>query len=143
MNITHDIIASVSGPGWKYGLSRILVDEDGNGAVFIAGSEELFAFFTVNTLSTSRGTGENEDGEIMWRRRGSSCQFKLAKCKISTETMASWWEGSLKAKEPTPAPEPVVEAKAVAEEKPKAKKKAVKKTEPKTESTSNDLDDLL
>lgn len=92
MNLTHDLIASVTGPGWKYGLSRILIDEDGNGAVFIAGSESPFAEFTVKNVQTSKGAGYNDDGEITWRRRGSSCQYKLAKCKVSTATMTSWWE---------------------------------------------------
>lgn len=92
MDVTHDIIAAVTGPGWKYGLSRVLIDSGGNGAVWIAGSEEPFASFTVVGVSTSRGTGTTADGgEVTWRRRGSSCQYKLAKCKVSTETMKSWW----------------------------------------------------
>lgn len=96
MNVTHDLIAAVNGPGWKFGLSRILIDEDGNGAVFIAGSQEPHASFTVKTVSTSRGTGEAADGgEITWRRRGSSCQYKLAKCKVNTATMTQWWTDSL------------------------------------------------
>lgn len=99
MNLTHDLIASVTGPGWKYGLSRILIDEDGNGAVFIAGSESPFAEFTVRNVQTSKGAGYNDDGEITWRRRGSSCQYKLAKCKVSTATMTSWWETARAAKE--------------------------------------------
>lgn len=94
MNLTHDLIASVTGPGWKYGLSRILIDEEGNGAVFIAGSELPFAEFTVKNVQTSKGAGYNDDGEITWRRRGSSCQYKLAKCKVSTATMTSWWQAA-------------------------------------------------
>lgn len=96
MNVTHDLIAAVNGPGWKYGLSRILLNDEGQGVVFIAGSQEPFASFTVQNSSTSRGTGLTDDGEVTWRRRGSSCQYKLAKCKVSTETMRSWWENSLK-----------------------------------------------
>jgi hypothetical protein len=92
MEVTHDLIAAVSGPGWKFGLSRILMDSAGNGVVFIAGSQEPFATFTVDETTTSRGKGHNDDGEITWRRRGSSCQYKLAKCKVSTATMTSWWE---------------------------------------------------
>lgn len=95
MNVTHDIIAAVTGPGWKYGLSRILIDDAGNGVVFIAGSETPFAEFTVQNSSTSRGEGFNDDGKITWRRRGSSCQYKLAKCKVSTATMTEWWADSL------------------------------------------------
>lgn len=101
MKITHDIIAAVVGPGWKYGLSRILVNEDGEGAVFVAGSEKPHAEFSVSGVSTSRGTGQTADGgEITWRRRGSSCQYKLAKCKINTETMTSWWVDSREADAP-------------------------------------------
>lgn len=97
MNVTHDLIAAVSGPSWKYGLSRILIDDQGNGVVFIAGSQEPYTSFTVKTTSTSRGTGTLADGgEITWRRRGSSCQYKLAKCKVSTATISGWWGDSLK-----------------------------------------------
>lgn len=92
MDVKHDVIAAVTGPGWKYGLSRILIDTEGNGVVFIAGSEVPFATFTATEVQTSRGKGQTSDGgEIFWRRRGSSCQYKLAKCKVSTETMRSWW----------------------------------------------------
>ena len=96
MNVTHDLIAAVAGPGWKFGLSRILLNDQGLGVVFIAGSEEPYASFVVKNSSTSRGTGVMEEGEVTWRRRGSSCQYKLAKCKVSTETMTSWWDESLK-----------------------------------------------
>lgn len=99
MDIKHDLIASVVGPGWKYGLSRILIDEENRGAVFVAGSQEPIAEFDVTAFSTSRGTGVTHEGEITWRRRGSSCQYKLAKCKVSTATMQSWWEESMKAEE--------------------------------------------
>lgn len=95
MEIVHDLIASVVGPGWKYGISRILIDDKDNGAVFVAGSQEPVATFTLQTFSTSRGTGVTHEGEITWRRRGSSCQYKLAKCKVSTATMQSWWEDFL------------------------------------------------
>lgn len=92
MNVTRDIIASVQGPGWKYGLSRILIDDAGRGAVFIAGSQEPIAEFEVVKVSTSQGVGSTPEGEVRWRRRGSSCQYKLAKCKVSTQTITSWWE---------------------------------------------------
>lgn len=96
MNVTHDLIAAVTGPGWKYGLSRILMNDEGQGVVFIAGSDGPYAFFTVQNSTMSRGTGITEDGgEIKWRRRGSSCQYKLAKCKVSTETMTQRWIDSL------------------------------------------------
>lgn len=95
MNVTHDIIAAVVGPGWKYGLSRILINEDNEGVVFVAGSEEPFAFFTVDSVSTGKGKGHNDEGDISWRRRGSSCQYKLAKCKVDTATITGWWTDSL------------------------------------------------
>ena len=41
MNVTHDLIAAVTGPGWKFGLSRILINDEDEGVVFVAGSEEL------------------------------------------------------------------------------------------------------
>ncbi len=91
MTISHDLIAAVTGPGWKYGLSRILINEAGEGAVFIAGSHEPFVEFTAGTVTASRGSGTTDAGEITWRRRGSSCGYKLAKCKVSTATMELWW----------------------------------------------------
>jgi hypothetical protein len=108
MNVTHDLIAAVTGPGWKFGLSRILINDEGEGVVFIAGSQEPFASFTVLNSSTSRGGGASRGsgvsgtGDITWRRRGSSCQYKLAKCKVSTETMTSWWDASLTGGESEP-----------------------------------------
>lgn len=95
MNITHDIIAAVTGPGWKFGLSRILINDEGQGVVFIAGTEEPYAYFEVQNSNQSRGEGFNDDGTITWRRRGSSCQYKLAKCKVSTDTMTQRWVGAL------------------------------------------------
>lgn len=92
MTVTHDLIAAIQGPGWKFGLSRILIDDQGNGAVFIAGSEEPYVEFTDAKIATARGTATVEGGEIQWRRRGSSCQYKLAKCKVSTATLEEWWE---------------------------------------------------
>lgn len=98
MNITHDLIAAVTGPGWKFGLSRILINDEGEGVVFIAGSDTPYASFTVQNSNQSRGEGFNDDGTITWRRRGSSCQYKLAKCKVSTETMTQRWTDSLSAR---------------------------------------------
>jgi hypothetical protein len=92
--VTHDLIAAITGPGWKFGLSRILIDDEGNGVVFIAGSETPFALFTVDDVKPAKGSGHNADGDLTWRRRGSSCQYKLAKCKVNTKTMTSWWEKS-------------------------------------------------
>ena len=101
MAVTHDLIAAVQGPDWKFGLSRILIDDAGNGVVFIAGSQEPFASFTAGAVSTSRGTGElSTSGEVTWRRRGSSCQYKLAKCKVSTATLEGWWAAFKAASEP-------------------------------------------
>ena len=97
MNITHDIIAAVTGPGWKFGLSRILINEEGQGVVFIAGNDQPYAYFEVQNSNQSRGEGFNDDGTITWRRRGSSCQYKLAKCKVSTETMTQRWTNALTA----------------------------------------------
>ena len=97
MNITHDIIAAVTGPGWKFGLSRILLNDEGQGVVFIAGTDTPYAYFEVKNSNQSRGEGFNDDGTITWRRRGSSCQYKLAKCKVSTDTMTQRWADALAA----------------------------------------------
>jgi hypothetical protein len=104
MNVTHDLIAAVTGPGWKFGLSRILINDEGEGVVFIAGADAPHAAFAVNEVKSNRGSGTSEEGDITWRRRGSSCQYKLAKCKVSTETMTQRWLDSL---EEPPEPETV------------------------------------
>lgn len=108
MKIAHDLIAAVSGPEWKYGLSRILIDDEGNGIVFVAGAEEPLTEFTVTTFATSKGTGSSVDGDITWRRRGTSCQYKLAKCKVSTEQMKARWEAYLGDKGETQTEEPTL-----------------------------------
>lgn len=101
MTVTHDLIAAVQGPDWKFGLSRILIDDAGNGVVFIAGSQEPYAEFTAGMVFTSKGAGElSTGGEVTWRRRGSSCQYKLAKCKVSTATLEGWWESFKASTEP-------------------------------------------
>ena len=103
MDVTHDIIAAVVAPDWKYGLSRILVNSENRGVVFIVGSDAPLVEFTVTQLNTSRGSGTLDDGgRITWRRRGSSCQYKLAKCKINTATMTERWTAA----QPEPEPEP-------------------------------------
>ena len=113
MDVTHDIIAAVVAPDWKYGLSRILVNSENRGVVFIVGSDAPLVEFTVTQLSTSRGSGTLDNGgQITWRRRGSSCQYKLAKCKINTATMTERWVAA------QPEPEVKVEPE-VAVEKPK------------------------
>lgn len=113
MDVTHDIIAAVVAPDWKYGLSRILVNSENRGVVFIVGSDAPLVEFTVTQLSTSRGSGTLDDGgQITWRRRGSSCQYKLAKCKINTATMTERWVAA------QAEPEVKVETE-VAVEKPK------------------------
>ena len=111
MDVTHDIIAAVVAPDWKYGLSRILVNSENRGVVFIVGSDAPLVEFTVTQLSTSRGSGTLDNGgQITWRRRGSSCQYKLAKCKINTATMTERWVAA--------QPEPEVEVEPEVE-KPK------------------------
>ena len=86
----------MKGPGWKHGLSRLLLDDEGNGAIFIVGSEDPFVEFVVTHLQTRRGIGETAEGEeILWRARGSSCQYKYAKCRLTTATVQGWWEASL------------------------------------------------
>ena len=90
------MIASVKGPGWKHALSRILLDDEGNGAIFIVGSEDPFVEFVVTHLRTREGTGETAEGEVInWRARGSSCQYKYAKCRLTTATIQGWWETNL------------------------------------------------
>ena len=78
------------------------MNSENRGVVFIVGSDAPLVEFTVTQLSTSRGSGTLDDGgQITWRRRGSSCQYKLAKCKINTATMTERWVAA----QPEPEPE--------------------------------------
>lgn len=91
--ITRDIIATVTGPGWNYGIARILIDDQGNAAVFVppAVNGPVQTFAVAQTLP-SRGTGLTEDGgQVTWRRRGSGCSFKLAKCHMTTSQLSPHW----------------------------------------------------
>lgn len=91
--ITRDVIAQVSGPGWNYGLARILIDDSGTAAVFVPPATNGPVYtFTTNLTQPGRGTGITEDGgQVSWRRRGSGCGFKLANCQISREELAEYW----------------------------------------------------
>ena len=140
MDVTHDIIAAVVAPDWKYGLSRILVNSENRGVVFIVGSDAPLVEFTVTQLSTSRGSGTLDDGgQITWRRRGSSCQYKLAKCKINTATMTERWaaaQGETKVEDTEP------EAEEVVEESEPAKPKRTRRTKAQIEADKA-AEDLL
>lgn len=92
-NVTRDIIAAVQGPGFAYSVARILMDDQGNAAVFVppAGSGPV-ATFTEQVTQPARGTGVTEDGgQVTWRRKGAGCSFKLAKCQVSTMQLAEYW----------------------------------------------------
>ena len=154
MDVTHDIIAAVVAPDWKYGLSRILVNSENRGVVFIVGSDAPLVEFTVTQLNTSRGSGTLDDGgRITWRRRGSSCQYKLAKCKINTATMTERWTAAqgetkvddteAKVAEATAAKvESEPEAEEVVEESEPAKPKRTRRTKAQIEADKA-AEDLL
>lgn len=148
MEIAYDLIAAVSGPGWKYGLSRILIDSENNGVVYVAGSDEPLTEFTAESVSTSRGKGTSPEGAIEWRRRGSSCQYKLAKCKVSTAQMTERWaeHGQAARKAARKAAEKAQKAAEKAEaKKAEAKAAATKKTAQKDaeKASAETAEDLL
>lgn len=101
MQVTRDLIVSVNGPGWNYGLARLLVDADGRASLWLPPGDAPVAEFNmdVNRTSAVAGSGMTDDGgAVSWRRRGSGCSWALAKCKVATATLAARWAT------PTPAP---------------------------------------
>lgn len=99
MKIIADVIASVSGPDFNHPKARLLFDEEsGDVAVFVLPGKEPAFFFKYTTpaagvrVSAMQGSGTLEDGgQVSWRRVGSSCSFKLAKCQVSTQALTSRW----------------------------------------------------
>lgn len=92
--VQRDIIANVTGPGWNYGLARVLIDTEGNAAVFVPPGQVPVQTFTVNAGSNdSMGSGQTADGgQVSYRRKGASCSFSLAKCNAKTHTLAARWD---------------------------------------------------
>lgn len=96
MEIKRDIVATIQGPGWSYGMSRVLIDKDGLAAVFVTADGPPAQTFTVVEDRPGGGVGKTDDGGVVkYRRRGSSCSYKLAKCQTSTKTLVGRWEAWL------------------------------------------------
>lgn len=89
--ITRDIIGSISGPGWRYQKARILIDPDGNGAVFVPGNNGPVQTFTVGDVQSMRGTGTQDGSPVTWRRTGSGCSWQYAKCRVNEHALAAQW----------------------------------------------------
>lgn len=90
--IARDVIVTVQGPGWSYGIARLLIDDEGNAAVFVPPATGPVQVFQTQVTSAARGTGLTGDGgEVKWRRRGAGCSFQLAKCRIDTAGLVSRW----------------------------------------------------
>lgn len=96
MNIRRDMVATIQGPGWSYGMCRVLIAEDGQAAVFVPPGDKPVQTFTVVTESPAGGTGTTEDGNaVKFRRRGASCSYRLAKCNTPTSTLSARWNSWL------------------------------------------------
>lgn len=91
--IAHDMIVSVTGQGWNYGLARILIDTDGNGAVFVPpGMEPAKVLTGITVGGGGKGAAVGpQGGQVTFTRRGSSCSFKLAKCQVTTQQLNTRW----------------------------------------------------
>lgn len=91
--IVRDIIANVIGPGWSFGLARVLIDSDGNAAVFVPPGNEPVQTFKVVVGTDAQGTGTDANGkQVTYRRRSSSCSFALAKCNTKTSVLTKRWD---------------------------------------------------
>jgi len=99
-NITHDIVASISGEDISYPKARILIDDKGNAAVFSEPGQPPSREFHITEESPMRAqkvTLETDIGRVVYRRRGSACSWALAKCRVPTKLLAGRW--------PEPEPE--------------------------------------
>lgn len=93
MKNQRDMVATVSGPGFNYGLARVLTDTEGNGVVFVPPAQVPVQAFKVQSINAAAGTGVLEDGGLIkFRRRGASCSYALAQCNTKTETLMLRWE---------------------------------------------------
>lgn len=91
--IVRDVIAQVQGQGWAFGLARILIDSEGNAAVFVPPGNEPVQTFRFTAGSDMAGTGEDSDGNrVTYKRRTTSCGFALAKCHFKTQILTDRWD---------------------------------------------------
>lgn len=96
MQIKRDLVATIQGPGWSYGMCRVLITTTGEAAVFIPPGEAPAQTFTVTADTLQGGTGTTADGgTVKFRRRGASCSYRLAKCNTPTATLAGRWDSWL------------------------------------------------
>lgn len=95
--IVVDEVASILSPTGNLPQTRLLIDSDGNAAVFVVGQQAPVLKFvaTADSLRSRnkfRGQGVLPDGQVLsWRKRGSSCQYQLAKCQIKAAQLESRW----------------------------------------------------
>lgn len=93
-SITRDFVARVNGPGWDYGLARILIDDQRNAAVFVPpATNGPVQLFVADTFNPASGTGVTADGgRVSYQRRGAACSFALARCNVTTTTLTTRWD---------------------------------------------------
>lgn len=92
--ITRDIIVTANGPGWSYGLARLLVAADGTASLWLPPGDAPVQTFRADmgTLNGVSGRGTTSDGgQVTFRRRGSGCSWALAKCRVATATLQQRW----------------------------------------------------
>lgn len=96
MKIVRDIVVRASGDGWGYKLARLLIDVDGNAALFVLPGDEPKRLFTVDVKASARtlkGAGTDADGgKVVWSQRSAGCGYKLAKCQVSTAQLSARWQ---------------------------------------------------
>lgn len=90
-SIKRDIIAAVSGPGWSYGLARLVFDTQDRVAVFVPPGDSPVQEFTFTKGNDMAGTGTVGDSQVTYRRRAASCGWRLAYCNMKTPTLMARW----------------------------------------------------
>jgi hypothetical protein len=93
--ITRDLIVTITGPGWQYAQARMLTDNAGNAAIFVAKQPPVRVLKLTDGSKVNPGHGTlalaEDGGDVRYRRRGSSCSWPIAKCNVSTEGLAVLW----------------------------------------------------
>jgi hypothetical protein len=91
-----DSIVRATGPGWTLAKARLLIDSEGNAALFTPpkGSAPV-QVFTVDVSQprlAKQGAGTQDGGAVSFTTIGSSCGYALAKCNTKPEVLVRAWD---------------------------------------------------
>lgn len=98
--MTHEVwvdsIVRATGPGWAMAKARLLIDKQGNAALFTPpkGSPPVQVFTVDITQSrlAKQGHGTQSGSPVSFTTIGSSCGYALAKCNTKPEVLVRAWD---------------------------------------------------